>query len=566
MEFAELIKTPKLDGVILHGSFSEPVNVTLCVTGHHLILSSRKEDLNELWLLHQSIDYVERKPNGQGSNYTSGGFITLKCKDLRILQLEISTTEEFLNVYASIERLSNLDDARLLYPFFYRPMYTILEDGHTLFKPEVEFAKLIASEEWRISNVNKNYEICPTYSSSIVVPRTIEDDVLIASAGFREGGRFPVLSYRHENGAILLRSGQPLVTNNNKRCRLDEKLLNSILGPNKKGYIVDTRSANCTNHCKSKGGGTEPDGHYTQWRRIHKSLDKIANCNGALLDSFSKLVDACNDLNCSSDKWLSRLESSNWLSYVQNSLNTACLIAQCLDQEGTPVLVHGTNGMDSTLLVTSLVQVILNPDCRTVRGMQALIEREWIQAGHPFHTRHYKFCYSNSRNKSQQPTFLLFLDCVYQLHYQFPCSFEFTTQMLTLLFEHSYYSQFGTFLGNCEADRVKLDVATKSTSLWSYLNRPDVITSLLNPMYEPNKQAIWPSVAPVSLVLWRELYLRWVIDQTANKKAMMKIHSLIEGDKNLRSKVVKLRKQLVDLQREYDLSLDEQNEDSIESA
>lgn len=110
----------------------------------------------------------------------------------------------------------------------------------------------------------------------------------------------------------------------------------------------------------------------------------------------------------------------------------------------------------------------------------------------------------------------------------------------------------GTFLGNCEADRKDLNLHKMSTSLWSYLNRPDILTSVLNPMYEPNKAAIWPSVAPVSLVLWNELYLRWVIDQTQNKKAMTKMQNLIQNDKNLRSKVIKLRRQLVDLHKEYD--------------
>lgn len=65
---------------------------------------------------------------------------------------------------------------------------------------------------------------------------------------------------------------------------------------------------------------------------------------------------------------MSRLENSNWLTYVQNALNASCLVAQCLDQDGASVLVHGSSGLDSTLLVTSLAQVILNPDCRTVRG------------------------------------------------------------------------------------------------------------------------------------------------------------------------------------------------------
>lgn len=110
----------------------------------------------------------------------------------------------------------------------------------------------------------------------------------------------------------------------------------------------------------------------------------------------------------------------------------------------------------------------------------------------------------------------------------------------------------GTFLGNCEADRENLQLSKRTTSLWSYLNRPDILTSVLNPMYEPNKSAIWPSVAPVSLVLWNDLYLRWVIDQAENKKAMTKIQDLIQNDKNLRSKVVKLRRQLVDLHKEYD--------------
>lgn len=245
-------------------------------------------------LLHQSIDFVEKKPNGTNSNYQNGGSIILKCKDLRILQLDIASTEEFLNIYASIERLSNLENITLFYPFFYSPMFNILEDGYTLFKPEIEYAKLIASDEWRISNVNNHYAVCPTYSSVLIVPKTIEDDVIVASAGFRDGGRFPVLSYRHENGAILLRSSQPLLNNNNRRCRSDEKIFNAVLGPNKKGYIIDTRSNNYVSQCKTKGGGTEPESVYNQWRRVHKSLDKIANGSGALLDSFTKLIDGKN--------------------------------------------------------------------------------------------------------------------------------------------------------------------------------------------------------------------------------------------------------------------------------
>ena len=52
------------------------------------------------------------------------------------------------------------ETANLLYPFFYRPMYNIVEDGWTAFTTESEFSKLVLnSEEWRISHVNKDYTV-----------------------------------------------------------------------------------------------------------------------------------------------------------------------------------------------------------------------------------------------------------------------------------------------------------------------------------------------------------------------------------------------------------------------
>ena len=53
-------------------------------------------------------------------------------------------------------------------------------------------------------------------------------------------------------------------------------------------------------------------------------------------------------------------------------------------REGACVLVHGAEGTDSTLLITSLAQLILDPLSRTMAGFQELIEREWVQvSGRP---------------------------------------------------------------------------------------------------------------------------------------------------------------------------------------
>ena len=40
------------------------------------------------------------------------------------------------------------------------------------------------------------------------------------------------------------------------------------------------------------------------------------------------------DPELSMNAWLSKLESSSWLDYVQSVLSTACFVAQCLDTQG----------------------------------------------------------------------------------------------------------------------------------------------------------------------------------------------------------------------------------------
>ncbi|KAJ8870865.1 hypothetical protein PR048_027166 [Dryococelus australis] len=236
------------------------------------------------------------------------------------------------------------DDVTRMYPFFYRPMYPILEDGWTAFRPETEYAHLINSqgEEWRISYINRDFSellptfeaekcgsdkdntaacincaiaakrkvlnwhaVCPTYPSAVVVPKSVDDETIIAAANFREGGRFPVLSYRHEGGSVLMRSSQPMTGPNSRRCREDERLINSVLGPGKRGYIIDTRTQTlaqtakvlaifvvencpfCQLGLQSRGGGYELEMYYPQWRRVNKPIDR----HSVLLDCLTKLIE-----------------------------------------------------------------------------------------------------------------------------------------------------------------------------------------------------------------------------------------------------------------------------------
>lgn len=48
MEFVDLIPTPKLDVLLRTQTASEGVEGTLCLTSHHLIFSTRRDDFQEL--------------------------------------------------------------------------------------------------------------------------------------------------------------------------------------------------------------------------------------------------------------------------------------------------------------------------------------------------------------------------------------------------------------------------------------------------------------------------------------------------------------------------------------
>lgn len=200
-----------------------------------------------------------------------------------------------------------------------------------------------------------------------------------------------------------------MLGSSSRRCKEDELLLKSVLPIGKKGYIFDLRDAGVLKSATSKGGGYETDASYPLWKRINKHLDRYDQ----LQQSFVKVIDACM-----SDpmQFVAKLESSNWMLNIRQAIYVAGLIADEVHNKNACVLVHGWDGWDNTLLVCSLVRVILDPECRTLRGFIGLVEREWLQAGHPFSKRCCKSAYGSSSQKTEGPVFLLFLDCIRQVY------------------------------------------------------------------------------------------------------------------------------------------------------
>ncbi|XP_029972206.1 myotubularin-related protein 9 isoform X2 [Salarias fasciatus] len=520
MEFSEHIKTANVEDVVLRQPLNPPGRGTLCITGHHLLFSDREDGgSRQLLLLLRNIDAIEKRMTG------SSGTITIKCKDLRVFQLDIPGMEQCLNIARSIETLSCLDCVCEMYPFFYRPAFLSLQDQWGLSSPEKHYSQMKALQAgWRLSSVNRDYSVCPSYPPAVIVPNGVDDDTLKKAAKFRQGGRFPVLCYYHKkNGMVIMRSSQPLPGANRKRCREDELLLQAVMGDSDKGYVIDTRSSQQAQQARMTGGGFESKSSYSCWKRLHRQMER----GKALQESLIKVVEACGDESHNMDRWLSKLENSKWLSHIQTALSTAGLLAECVERDGHSVLVHGSEGRDCSLLISTLAQIIMDPHCRTMEGFLALLEREWVQAGHPFQQRCARSAFSHARLQQESPLFLLLLDCVWQLWRQFPLALGFSEALLLRLATEVYASNYGTFLCNSDQERCTLGVKTKTHCLFQALLRLEERDYYCNPLYEPTELAIWPSVHPQSLQLWRGFFLRWTPQTRHLEEAQEEIRNMV---------------------------------------
>nr|XP_018911014.1 PREDICTED: myotubularin-related protein 3 isoform X2 [Bemisia tabaci] len=378
------------------------------------------------------------------------------------------------------------------------------------FRNEVDRLKFeVDTGVWRISNVNSEYGLCPTYPRYLIVPKCITDAKLEVAAKFRSARRVPAVVWRHKgSGAVIARCSQPEVGWLGWRSEEDETLLKAItqacaqtmIGLNKnakpkKLLIVDARSYTTAVANRARGGGCECPEYYPNCEIQFMNLANIHS----IRKSFHALRQLCAT---SSDvpNWFSLLESTRWLANMSGLLHAAVTVTSAIEKSGRPVLVHCSDGWDRTPQIVSLAELLLDPYYRTIEGFQVLVEREWLEFGHKFADR----CGQGDDQNDRCPVFLQWLDCLHNLLLQFPCAFEFSKSYLVKLAQHSYSNLFGTFLCNSNMERTNLGIQQRTFSVWKFLQSPQ----FRNILYWPNQdQVLYPSYHLRDLQLWRDLYL-----------------------------------------------------------
>jgi myotubularin-related protein 1/2 len=244
------------------------------------------------------------------------------------------------------------------FAFSYREAAAPAMDGYYLYDPLHEYTRqgALRTGQYALSTLNVSYEFSPTYPAVLCLPAALDVEEVNKIKAFRSKGRIPTLCFYHRaNGAVILRSAQPLAGVVGWRCHEDEKLLRC----SRVNYILDARpKANAVGN-QAMGGGYENADNYTDCQLEFMNIENIHVMRESLNKLYSLLWQASALPATGKEDWATELDNTQWMKHVRLVLLAAVRTARLVYLEGKSVLIHCSDGWDRTAQMTSLSQLLL---------------------------------------------------------------------------------------------------------------------------------------------------------------------------------------------------------------
>lgn len=223
---------------------------------------------------------------------------------------------------------------------------------------DTDFQRLrVQDMDWRLSDLNTNYTMCPTYPSVLVFPGVLQEEEILAAAAERSIGRLPALVWLHpDTKAPLCRAAQPLSGMSGNTIEMDKKMCVAIKQSCPTGLplrIADARPKLNANANAMQGKGFENISFlggpsvasivFMDIENIHVVRHSLAKLRESLYSGGNVVSDANLGSNSPAAADGSTVHASKWTSHIGSILRGAASIADSL-MIGHPVLVHCSDG------------------------------------------------------------------------------------------------------------------------------------------------------------------------------------------------------------------------------
>ncbi|KAM8961599.1 myotubularin-related protein 12 isoform 2-T2 [Pelodytes ibericus] len=404
--------------------------------------------------------------------------LIIYCKDFRVLHFCLSYTKEeevkrivsgIIHQVLSPKRLKRifLFSYAALVPRYTGERKTLMFESSNDWLVELERTK--GKLNFRVSSVNEGYKESQRLPQYFVVPVSLPENIMFKF----QGKGIPIWCWSCQNGSALL-----------KMASLPKEV-DEVTIQEQKTFLASVEK---TLH--------RPPYEEVRVEDLSAGLPSLSEIQAAY-SRFKQLflTDNSTDFWDTDVKWFSLLDTCNWLEIIRQCLKKAIDVIENLETQN--VVLKEDNGSDFCCVISSLVQIMMDPYYRTQHGFQSLIQKEWVMGGHCFLDR----CNHLRRNENEAPVFLLFLDCVWQLVQQYPLAFEFSETYLTVLSDSINIPIFSTFFFNSpyqkdehrwvEDGRAKQREPLRFYSVWDWTVQFELkaLSFLNNPLYvEKSKQ------------------------------------------------------------------------------